>query len=187
MIDATCALLFGIPTLLVIAALIFLPLFISKQNQKTFEYLKENQDMIRAQIESARKIEKDKAFLNASLQAYERMVLFLERISLTNLITRNMTPGLKAGQMQALLLTSIREEYEHNMSQQLYISDASWELIKTAKEDIVRRTNLAASKVKQDADAGTLAKELLTSGFNSKSDPILKALSSLKKDMRDTF
>jgi hypothetical protein len=187
MIDATCALLFAIPMLLLLAALIFLPVFISKQNQKMFEYLKENQDIVRLQLEANRKAEREKSLVSASLQAYERMILFLERINLTNMITRVMTPGLKAGNLQALLLGNLREEYEHNMSQQLYISNHTWELIKSAKEDIVKRVNLAASNVKQDADASELAKELLTSGFDSKTDPVGKAISGLKKDMGDTF
>lgn len=187
MIDATCALLFAIPVLLLLAAFIFLPMFISRQNQKTFEYLKENQDIVRLQLEANRKAEREKALVGASLQAYERMILFLERINLPNMVTRVMTPGLKAGSLQALLLSSLREEYEHNMSQQLYISNYTWELIKSAKEDVVRQVNLAASNVKQDADASELAKDLLTSSFDSKADPIAKAMSGLKKDMKDTF
>jgi len=187
MIDATCALLFAIPILLLLAALIFLPMFISKQNQRTFEYLKENQDIVRLQLEANRKAEREKALVAASLQAFERMILFLERINLPNMITRVMTPGLKASTLQSLLLGNIREEYEHNMSQQLYISNQTWELIKSAKEEVVKSVNLAASKVKQDADASELAKEILTGGFSSKTDPIAKAMSGLKKDMKDTF
>ena len=98
-----------------------------------------------------------------------------------------MSAGLKSGNLQSLLLNNVREEYEYNMSQQLYISDYTWELIKSAKEDIVRRINLAASRVKEDAAASEMARVLLTSGFDIKVDPISKAMTSLKKDMRDTF
>lgn len=68
------------------------------------------------------------------LQAYERMALFLERIDPNQLVMRIHTTGLTVSQEQNLLLTAIRSEFEHNLSQQIYISDAVWEKICDANE-----------------------------------------------------
>ncbi|MBR2888122.1 MAG: hypothetical protein IKB95_07830, partial [Bacteroidales bacterium] len=67
------------------------------------------------------------------LAAFERIILFLERIHPSNLLIRVQDPGMSAKDFQRALLTTIRAEYEHNMSQQIYISDESWEAVKTAK------------------------------------------------------
>lgn len=186
MIDLTFALFISIPLLLLLVAIGFLPSYLSRQNQKMFDVLKENQELTRLHLETERKKEQDKTVVGVKLQAYERMALFLERINLANLLTRVSLPGQKAGDLHALLLRSVREEYEHNMSQQLYISDHGWELIKSAKEEVVRMINVAATKVKQGDDGQSLSRELLTND-ESAANPVNKAMAELKKDMRDTF
>jgi hypothetical protein len=171
----------------ILVALVLVPFFISKQNKEIFNLLKENQESMRMQIESARKQEIDKKRIGVTLQAYERMMLFLERINPANLVPRVMMQGLTAGKLQTLLLQNIREEYEHNMSQQLFVYSQSWELIKSAKEEVISLVNNAASKVKSEDDAGLLAKEILLSGFQGKTDPVEKAELNLKKDLKDIF
>ncbi len=74
--------------------------------------------MIRAQLESDRKLEKDKKLLGLRLQAYERAALFLERINPVNIIPRIIQPGQTVNMLETLLVNSIREKYEHNMTQQ---------------------------------------------------------------------
>ena len=71
------------------------------------------------------------------LQAYERMALFLERIEPNQLVLRIHNPGLSVPEEQNLLLTAIRSEFEHNLSQQIYISNEVWNQIYLAKEDTV--------------------------------------------------
>ena len=75
--------------------------------------------------------------LPVRLQAYERICLFLERITPSNLIIRVNEPGLSAPAFQQLLLKEIRDEYNHNVSQQVYMSSEVWEMVKTAKEDLI--------------------------------------------------
>ena len=64
------------------------------------------------------------------LQAYERLVLFIERISPESLVMRVHKPELSAMQMQTNLIQTIREEFEHNLSQQVYVSSQAWELVR---------------------------------------------------------
>jgi hypothetical protein len=121
------------------------------------------------------------------LQAYERMVLFLERINPPNLIKRSMSVEQKVADLQSALLRNIRDEYEHNMSQQLYIGETSWEMVKTAKEDVARLINTSAAKFKTEEEAAVLAKDILTSGFDAHNDPIEKALLQLKREVRENY
>jgi hypothetical protein len=187
MIDLTCALFFSIPLLLLLAALSFLPSYLARQNQKTFDVLLKNQELTRLQLENERKKEKDKAVVGIKLQAYERMTLFLERIKISNLLVRVSLPSQNGGLLHASLIRTIREEYEHNMSQQLYISDGTWELIKSAKEEVIKAVNTAASKVKPEEEGSVLAKEILSATADEGKDAVEKAMAGLKKDMQDTL
>jgi guanylate kinase len=81
------------------------------------------------------------------LQAYERMCLFLERISPNNLIVRLNNREYNAAQFQHVLLSEVREEYNHNLSQQVYMSDEAWNMVRRAMEDLVVKINQAGSEV----------------------------------------
>src|SRR5688572_16128273 len=68
------------------------------------------------------------------LQAYERLMLFVDRIALPNLISRSNQSGLSAREMQALLTQQIRQEFEYNVTQQIYVSPESWEAVRNLKD-----------------------------------------------------
>lgn len=187
MTDLTCIIFSAVTLLLLSAAVFFLPVYLSRQNKKVFDVLRENLELTRVQLESERQKERDKILDKVRMQAYERMTLFLERIRLTNLLTRANRPGQKAGDLHAALLMSIREEFDHNMSQQLYLSDASWELIKSAKEEVIRTINMAASGIEQEEESGLLVRELLSGENGNGTHSIARALAGLKKDLRENF
>jgi len=81
MINLTCIFLLALTLIVLLVALFFIPSYISRQNKTVFEYLKENQEFMRSQFKSAAKQDTHKTFVTLSLQAYERLALFLERIS----------------------------------------------------------------------------------------------------------
>lgn len=176
-----------IPTIAILIVVYIMMREFTRQNSKQFDYLKEEQQLLKAKIDNERKSNNSKTLMPLRFQAYERMSLFLERINPSNLITRILKPDVKVKALHSLLLSTIRDEYEHNMSQQLYISDTAWELIKTAKEDVVRLVNSAAAKFNSDDDANKFAQDIVTNGFNNKSNPIDNALKSLKEDIRENF
>lgn len=91
------------------------------------------------------------------LQAYERMALFLERISPESLILRCYQPGMDLKLLQNVLTKNIRDEWEHNLSQQVYLSSEAWAHIREAKEEMVNMVNSAAVSLSVDADPTTLA------------------------------
>ena len=125
--------------------------------------------------------------LPVRLQAYERMTLFLERTSPQNLLVRINTPGLTAREFHRMLLDEIRNEYNHNVSQQVYIGEGVWSLIKNAKEDLTIQINEAATQVPGDATSIDLAKRVFELAMAKNVDPIGHALSELKKEIQQTF
>ena len=121
------------------------------------------------------------------LHAYERICLFLERISPNNLVVRLNNGQYTAQEFQQIMLREIREEYNHNVSQQVYMSDEAWELVKTAKEDLIVSINEATFGLADDATGLDLSKELFERTMSKDVDPIQKALTEVKNEIRNTF
>jgi hypothetical protein len=125
--------------------------------------------------------------LPARLQAYERMALFLERVSPQNLLIRLNNPGYTARDFQKILLDEIRNEYNHNVSQQVYMSEQVWDQVKNAKEDLIILINEASSRVTIDSSSLELSKKIFEMVMDKKVDPIGHALSELKKEIQQVF
>lgn len=95
------------------------------------------------------------------LQAYERLILLTDRIALPNLISRVNQPGLSAKEMQSLLTQSIRQEFEHNITQQIYVSPDGWDAVRNFKEQNLLIINQVASFLPEEATGLDLNKHLL--------------------------
>lgn len=95
------------------------------------------------------------------LQAYERLTLLTDRIALPNLVNRVNQPGLSAKEMQLLLAQTIRNEFEHNITQQIYVSAEAWDAIKNLKEQNLLIVNQVASFLPENATGLDLNKSLL--------------------------
>jgi hypothetical protein len=95
------------------------------------------------------------------LQAYERLVMLAERISLPNLISRVNQGGMSAKEMQILLLESIKQEYEYNATQQIYVSPVAWNAIVNLKDQNMLIINQVASVIPPDARGIDLNRQLL--------------------------
>ncbi|HLO90203.1 MAG: hypothetical protein ACM3ME_01140 [Chloroflexota bacterium] len=121
------------------------------------------------------------------LQAYERIVLLLERIEASQIVMRNVLIGQTAAQLQQSLVNNIRDEFDHNLSQQLYISSEAWQLIKSAREAAITAVNEAASKVAPDAPASDLAQQIFQGELNSERSQIGEALEFVKSEARLLF
>ena len=121
------------------------------------------------------------------LQAYERMVLFLERISITQLVSRVHKSGMSARLLQSELVKTIRNEYDHNLSQQVYITQQTWNSIKTAKEETIRAINIASTKVSDDAAGLDLVNVLFDLVTKVEKLPTDIALEQLKLEAKQTF
>jgi hypothetical protein len=134
------------------------------------------------------KLKRDKEIVLLRLQAYERLALFLERISPANVIARVRTPDMIGSELQYSMVKNIREEYEHNLSQQIYISSTSWNLIVAAKDEIIRTINLIGQQLPPDASSGQLINAIFTGIANANAPlPTEHALEFLKTECRELF
>jgi hypothetical protein len=94
--------------------------------------------------------------LPLQLQAYERLVLLVERINPQSLINRLYIQEMTVVDMQIALVQTIKAEFDHNISQQIYVSPAAWETVKTLKEQTITLINQIASQLPADAPAKEL-------------------------------
>ena len=118
------------------------------------------------------------------LQAYERMALYLERISPDSLVLRCYQPGMDTKLLQGVMTKTIRDEWEHNLSQQVYISSEAWRLIRQAKDEMMGVINSAAITIPEDADPTRLASAIFATVAEGQL-PTATALEFLKQEMRD--
>ncbi|MDL2296866.1 hypothetical protein LJC68_02220 [Bacteroidales bacterium OttesenSCG-928-B11] len=128
------------------------------------------------------KFESKKLVTPLRIQAYERLALFLERIEPNQLLLRLNDPELSADQLKTLMVTSIRAEYDHNLSQQIFVSSAVWNAIVQAKEETIKLINLCAGKLNDEATAIDLASLVLEQVADK--SPIEKAKEMMKDEVR---
>jgi hypothetical protein len=119
------------------------------------------------------------------LQAYERLILLLERITPSQVINRALQAGMSTYHFQLLLVQNIREEFEHNVAQQIYVSPAGWAMVKSAKEEIIMLINTTASET--DAGAAELAKTILERWAQHEQNPVQLAIDQLKAEVRQIY
>jgi len=121
------------------------------------------------------------------LQAYERMCLFLERITPDNLVVRLSGAAENAAEFHHMLLKEIREEYNHNLAQQLYMSHAAWGNIKKAMHDTVALINRAAEKAGKDASPTEMGRQIFQLIMENDEQATEKALKFLKEEIQAVF
>ena len=121
------------------------------------------------------------------MQAYERLALFLERMQPSNLLLRVQKPNMKSITLHAVLLKTIRSEYDHNMSQQVYVSDALWKLNNQAKDQLIGTINQNVISVSPESDATELGKLIIEASIEQQKWLIDEALSLLKDELRNNY
>ena len=126
-----------------------------------------------------------KDILPLKLQAYERMILFVERINPTNLMVRLHQSGMTAKEMQGLVLNEVKAEYQHNISQQLYISQNAWNIIKRVKDDTIGLINHSANTLPAETSAVELSKLVFIKMEELEENPYDLALLVMKNDIQE--
>lgn len=125
-----------------------------------------------------------KETLPVRLQAYERMVLFLERIAINSLVVRVAPKGQDKSNYENLLIKQIENEFEHNLSQQIYMSDECWNIIKAAKNATIQIIRSAGMSEAESADR--LREDILNQGMEKQS-PSNTALAFIKKEVGELW
>ena len=163
----------GLPAILVLitAYLLIDKLLRSDEKRRNFELIKQSNSTITP----------------IRLRAYERLILVLERTSPSILIVDLIKPEMSNGEFHKLLLSTIRQEFSHNLSQQLYVSDDAWNFIRSAQESLVRLVNTCSSKCNPTNSAAELAEIIIQVYNSSDQTPTELAIDKLKKEVRLLF
>lgn len=160
---------FTLPSLIALLGVYFVidKIFKQEQKRRDFEMFK----LMRDQVMPRR------------LQAYERMSLFLQRIQPESMLTRFSFDKMTAVQLQQLLLQAIRQEFEHNAGQQVYVSHKVWGLVLNSRESICQLVNMAAAKCQPEAQAMELAQNMLEMYVYSDETPIDLCMAQMRREI----
>jgi hypothetical protein len=121
------------------------------------------------------------------LRAYERLTLVLERTTPAAMILNVAKPGMTNMELHTQLLAGIRQEFSHNLSQQIYVSNEIWTCIRSAQESLLRLVNTCASKCNPANSANELAERIIQVYNASDQTPTEVAIDLLKKEVRNYF
>jgi hypothetical protein len=121
------------------------------------------------------------------LQAYERVILFLERISPNSVIIRLQTPNMTVQQLHKEILVIIRSEFEHNLSQQLYLSIDAWEMIRNSKERTIKLINSCLKDLDPNDNAIKLSQAIFEKLIELQTPPTQEAINFLKKEISTLY
>jgi len=166
--------LFDILKITIPALIVFLTAWVLLRNLMKNEEGRRKQELI---LQNSRNV------VPIKLQAYERIILFLERISLESLLLRISTSEMTVSQLQSAMLTTIRSEFEHNLSQQIYMSPQAWEVVKNARSNMIRMINSEAEELSGTAPAIDLSKKLLEKIMELESEPTRAAIDFIKAEV----
>jgi len=153
-------------------------LLISYYLRKTSNYRKADAPSLNDLAESKR------ITIPLRLQAYERIVLFLERIQPAGIVMRLQKPEMSVQELQLALARSIREEFDYNLSQQVYISSTAWEMIKNAREESISVINRASAQLGPGEPASELVKAIFNQSLGDETPVIAAAIHFVKDEAR---
>lgn len=161
------------------AAIVFLTtaLFLKKQEER---------EVRRMQVEMSQK-RKATNFLSERMEAYQRSVLLLERIHPNSLVMRVHNPALPAMVFQSELIKAVREEFEHNVTQQLFMSIEAWHLLKNAKDETVKIINVAGKQMNDTSMSTDLAAKIFEIVGEVGQLPSEIAVEFVKKEFQELF
>ena len=117
------------------------------------------------------------------LQACERLILLCERISIPNLVSRLRTEGASVNDLRLAMIIAIQQEFEHNITQQLYVSENLWNIIIIARNNTADIVNMVAQKVDAQADSSVLINELFKFLGEQSTDSIAKAQGAVRQEV----
>lgn len=116
------------------------------------------------------------------LQAYERLSLFLERIAIPGMMLRVQQEDMTARQMGLSLMIAVQKEYEHNITQQVYVSSQLWKIISLAKDDVLRTIQEVSDKVDPSTSSQAYGKAMIAHLATKEFVPIETGLEAIKKE-----
>lgn len=145
--------------------------------------LDERQRMDRALLRN----DAQKITLPLRLSAYERLMLLCDRADVANTMLRVRMPNMKVRDLRGVLLMAINQEFEHNVSQQLYVSDTLWQIIRMAKNNTLALVTMTGADLDPDAPAEALAEALLKALDEMSLTPLQTAIHAVRTEAGQLF
>ena len=133
------------------------------------------------------KKQRQKFFLPSRVEAYQRCVLLMERIHPGNLIMRLHKPNITSQMLQKQLLKAIREEFDHNVAEQIFISPKAWGMVKKSKEESIKIINIACDAVGKEEPSTKMATKLFEIIAELEKMPTEITTELLKKELQELF
>ena len=159
-----------------LAVIYIVNIFLKKQNEREITNLNVNL-----------KLERQKFFLEPRMEAYQRVVLLLERINPQSLIMRLHSANKSAIMLQTELLSNIRSEFDHNVAQQIFISTSAWEMVKKSKEETIKIINVAAQSLDDKATSIELSNKIFEIVGELEELPTEITIKLLKEELHRLF
>lgn len=147
---------------------------------------KVNQDQVITHSAELRK-ERQKHILPMKVEAYQRLILFLERIHPNSIVMRLHNPAKNATLMQHELLEHIRSEFEHNIAQQMFVSPQAWDMVKRAKDDVTQLVHISGKQMDVSSTATDLSAKIFE--LTAQVDPFPTDITTrfLKEEFQSLF
>jgi hypothetical protein len=174
LINKTMEILADILKITLPALIVFFTAWLVLQNMIKNDQDKRKQELI---------LQNSRTVTPIKLQAYERIILFLERISLESLLLRVSIQDMTSQQLHSAMLNAIRSEFEHNLSQQIYMSQQAWEVVRNARSNMIKIINSEGEKLPPDSSAMTLSKKLLEKIIELEQEPTRAAIDFVKAEI----
>jgi hypothetical protein len=149
--------------------------------------LKRETDREKLNLQIELKKSRQEYFLPNRVEAYQRSILYLERIHPNSLIMRVHNPGLPAKAMQAELLKTIREEYDHNVAQQLFVSPQGWKMLRDSKDETIKIINIAGNQMGDTSLSTDLATKIFELIGEIGQLPTEITVEYLKRELQELF
>jgi hypothetical protein len=144
-----------------------------------------SKELLNMQIELRK--QRQEYFLPNRVEAYQRAVLLMERIHPNSLVMRLHNPGLPAKALQTEFLKAIREEFDHNVAQQLFISPQAWQLVKNSKEETIKIINIAGGQMTDTSTGMDLSAKVFEVVAEIGQLPSEVTVELLKKEIQELF
>jgi hypothetical protein len=121
------------------------------------------------------------------LQGYERIVLFIERINPANMLIRLNAAGYSASELNSIIISEVRNEFQHNITQQIYVSSRAWAVTKRVKDETLNIVAHAVKALPENASGLDLAKTILSRLSAMEDNPYEIGAEMIRKDLEDLF
>ena len=121
------------------------------------------------------------------LQAYERIILFMERVNPENLLIRLNATGYSAAELQGIIINEVRNEYQHNVTQQIYVTSRAWGIMKRVKDDTLNLVTGAMATLPPTATGLDLSRSILITLSHLENNPYEIGAELIRKDLEDLF